>query len=71
MLCAAGVDDHAMDYTGLLDDLVDDSGDIVFVGHICFQSMELSRETLCDGCEVVSGFADVYREDVCCAVVQT
>lgn len=59
VLCSTCVDDHSMDGAMLFDNLVDGFGYGLFRCDVCFQSVQLSRESLLYCEEVVASVANV------------
>lgn len=59
MMCTSGVHHHSVQSTGLLDDLIDRSGDSRFVGHISGDSEELAGVAFGHSSEVISGLTYV------------
>lgn len=68
MVGTPGVDDHAVEGTGLFDDLINRSGDGGFFGYIGGDSEQLAGKALGHGSEIVSSLANVDGVDLCCAI---
>lgn len=60
-----------METTSLLDDLINDLGDIGLIRDVCFDGVELAWVLLRDGFELVACVADVDGVDCSCVVRET
>lgn len=63
MVSATSIDYHAVQRTGLFDNLVNCCGDGGFLCHVCVNGAELPGVALFQGGEVLSRLADVDRVD--------